>query len=222
MRTYEGGVEQAFLSQHIIFRASYFHNEFGKEIEYVGLDLVPALLPNLTPAQQAALEAILQANFAYELTINSEAFRAQGVETSVEGGIGRNIFLRGGYTYLDAVVQRSFTNDDAGTARPDSNFQWHSSRPLFAARRSSSVSPRAAYRLLHSHVCRQAFHGRLHLRLCQPQRRLNLSRRARMHSAAIACSCPTAISITVTPNSIWAEVTRCFPGWISMLRRKTC
>ncbi|MGA2571795.1 MAG: TonB-dependent receptor plug domain-containing protein, partial [Terracidiphilus sp.] len=32
-RTWEGGVEQAFLSQHIVFRASYFHNQFGKEIE---------------------------------------------------------------------------------------------------------------------------------------------------------------------------------------------
>ena len=54
MRTYEGGLEQAFLSQHIIFKTSYFHNEFGKEIEYVGLDLIPELLPNLTPTQQAA------------------------------------------------------------------------------------------------------------------------------------------------------------------------
>ena len=122
MRTYEGGVEQAFLSQHIIFKASYFHNEFGKEIEYVGLDLVPALLPNLTPTQQQQLEQILQANFAYELTINSEAFRAQGVETSVESGIGRNLFLRGGYTYLDAVVQRSFTNDDQTLLGPIPTF----------------------------------------------------------------------------------------------------
>jgi iron complex outermembrane receptor protein/vitamin B12 transporter len=122
MRTYEGGVEQAFLSQHIIFKTSYFHNEFGKEIEYVGLDLVPALLPNLTPAQQATLEGILQANFAYELTINSEAFRAQGVETSVESGIGRNFFLRGGYTYLDAVVQRSFTIDDQALLGPIPTF----------------------------------------------------------------------------------------------------
>lgn len=112
-RTYEGGVEQTFLSDHILFRASYFHNEFGKQIEYVGLDLIPELLPNLTQAQQAALEATLQANFAYELTINSEAYRAQGVESTVESGIGKNLFLRGGYTYLDAVVQRSFTNDDA-------------------------------------------------------------------------------------------------------------
>ena len=122
MRTYEGGLEQAFLSQHVVFRTSYFHNEFGKEIEYVGLDLIPELLPNLTPAQQATLEGILQANFAYELTINSEAFRAQGVETSVESGIGANLFLRGGYTYLDAAVQRSFTNDDQALLGPIPTF----------------------------------------------------------------------------------------------------
>ena len=123
MRSYEGGVEQSFLSQHIVFKTSYFHNEFGKEIEYVGLDLIPELLPNLTPAQQQTLEQILQANFAYELTINSEAFRAQGIETSVESGIGSNLFLRGGYTYLDAVVQRSFTNDDEALLGPIPTWQ---------------------------------------------------------------------------------------------------
>jgi vitamin B12 transporter len=122
VRTYEGGVEQAFLSQHILFRASYFHNQFGREIEYVGLDLIPELLPNLTAAQQQQLEQLLQQNNAYELTINSEAFRAQGVEASVEGGIGKSIFLRGGYTYLDAVVQRSFTNNDAALLGPIPTF----------------------------------------------------------------------------------------------------
>ena len=40
------------------------------------------------------------------------------METTVEGGIGRNIFLRGGYTYLDAVVQRSFANDDVALLGP--------------------------------------------------------------------------------------------------------
>ncbi len=123
MRTYEGGVEQSFFSQHILFRANYFHNEFGREIEYVGLDLVPALTPNLTASQQQQLEQILQNNFAYELTINSEAFRAQGIESSVESGIGANLFLRGGYTYLDAVVQRSFTNDDAALLGPIPTWQ---------------------------------------------------------------------------------------------------
>jgi iron complex outermembrane receptor protein/vitamin B12 transporter len=121
-RTYEGGMEQAFFSERLVFRASYFHNEFGREIEYVGLDLVPELLPNLTVTQQQQLESILQNNYAYELTLNSEAFRAQGAEATVEGGIGRNLFLRGGYTYLDAVVQRSFTNDDEALLGPIPTF----------------------------------------------------------------------------------------------------
>jgi vitamin B12 transporter len=122
VRTYEGGVEQSFLSGHIVFNTTYFHNQFGREIEYVGLDLIPQLLPNLSPAQQQQLEAVLQANFAYELTINSEAYRAQGIEASVESGIGRSLFFRGGYTYLDAVVQRSFTNDDAALLGPIPTF----------------------------------------------------------------------------------------------------
>jgi iron complex outermembrane receptor protein/vitamin B12 transporter len=117
-RTYEGGVEQSFLSQHITFRTSFFHNEFGRQVEYVGLDLVPELLPNLTPTQQSLLEDELVANGAYELSLNTEAFRAMGVETTVEGGIGRNIFMRGGYTYLDAVIQRSFANADVALLGP--------------------------------------------------------------------------------------------------------
>jgi len=121
-RTYEGGVEQAFFGERVVLRSSYFHNEFGSEIEYVGLDLVPELLPNLTLAQQQQLESVLQSNYAYELTLNSEAFRAQGFETTVESGIGHNLFLRGGYTYLDAVVQRSFTNDDEALLGPIPTF----------------------------------------------------------------------------------------------------
>jgi iron complex outermembrane receptor protein/vitamin B12 transporter len=122
-RTYEGGVEQSFLSQRIVFRTSFFHSEFGRQLEYVGLDLVPALLPGLSAAQQNQLESFLQANGAYELSLNSEAYRALGVETSVESGIGRNLFLRGGYTYLDAVVQRSFTNDDLALLGPIPTYQ---------------------------------------------------------------------------------------------------
>ena len=136
-RTYEAGLEQTFLTQHLVFRASYFHNEFGKQIEYVGIDLIPALLPNLTAAQQAGLKEVLVDNFAYELTLNTEAFRAQGVETTVEGGIGRSIFLRGGYTYLDAVVQRSFTNDDVDLLGPVPTFNGiplGSTSPLKGAR----------------------------------------------------------------------------------------
>ena len=121
-RTYEGGVEQMFFSERLKFKTSFFHNEFGRQIEYVGLDLVPELLPSLTSAQQNQLEQVLQASGAYELSLNTEAYRALGVETTVEGGIGKNIFLRGGYTYLDAVVQRSFSNDDVTLLGPVPTF----------------------------------------------------------------------------------------------------
>ena len=117
-RTYEGGLEQALFSERLIFRTSFFHNEFGRQIEYVGLNLIPALLPNLTPVQRQQLAQQLQAGGAYELTLNTEAYRAMGVEATMESGIGRYIFLRGGYTYLDAVIQRSYTNDDVDLLGP--------------------------------------------------------------------------------------------------------
>jgi iron complex outermembrane receptor protein/vitamin B12 transporter len=112
-RTWEGGVEQGFLSDRILLHVNFFHNEFGRQIESVGAALVPALLPGLSPAQQQILEASLNNDGAYSLDINSQAFRALGIETTAEGGIGRRIFLRGGYTYLDAVVQHSFDSDNA-------------------------------------------------------------------------------------------------------------
>jgi vitamin B12 transporter len=113
-RTYEGGGEQAFFSDRLILRASYFRNEFGRQIEYVGGRLLPNLVPGLTSAQKLALETALGYYYAddYGLTVNTEAFRAQGIESTLEGGIGRNIFLRGGYTYLDAAIQRSFDSDN--------------------------------------------------------------------------------------------------------------
>ena len=113
-RTYEGGAEQSFLSQRLVLRTSYFHNQFGRQVESVGAVLLPNILPNLTSAEQQQLINDLGFYYTYDygLAVNTEAFRAQGIETTVEGGVGRNLFLRGGYTYLDAVVQRSFSSDN--------------------------------------------------------------------------------------------------------------
>jgi vitamin B12 transporter len=106
-RTYEGGIEQTFLDQHIVFRTSYFHNEFTNGLEFVGTGTLIELFPNLAPL------ATFLNNYSGGATLNSQAFRAQGIESTVESGIGRNIFLRGGYTYLDAVTQHSFDSDNA-------------------------------------------------------------------------------------------------------------
>ena len=108
-RTYEGGVAQSFLSERGLLRISYFHNQYGRQIEPVPATEVPALLPQLSPSEQQSLESLLSS--AGPLDLNSQAFRAQGVESEVQYSVFRTLFLRGGYTYLDAVVQRSFTSD---------------------------------------------------------------------------------------------------------------
>jgi len=117
-RTYEGGLEQAFFSDRIIFRSSYFHNEFGRQIEYVGGHLLPNLIPGLTAAEKQQLETALGYYYTddYGLAVNTQAFRAQGIETTVEGGIGRSLFMRGGYTWLEGQVQRSFDSDNEALA----------------------------------------------------------------------------------------------------------
>ncbi len=116
-RTYEGGAEQSFLSQRIVLRVSYFHNQFDKQVESVGGTLLPNIL-NLTAEEKQTLIDALGYYYTddYGLYVSTEAFRAQGVETTLEGGIGRSIFLRGGYTYLDSVVQRSFSSDNEALA----------------------------------------------------------------------------------------------------------
>lgn len=113
-RSYDGGVEQNLFNEKVMLRVTYFHNEFGNQIEAVPATVVPTLLPNLTTAQQQSLQAFLNNNFAYELDLNSLSFQAQGVESEVEYGIGRNIYIRAGYTYTDPVVQHSFSSDAVG------------------------------------------------------------------------------------------------------------
>jgi Carboxypeptidase regulatory-like domain/TonB dependent receptor len=50
----------------------------------------------------------------FTLRLDAQAFRAQGVEAEAQVQISRDLFVRGGYTYLDAVVQRSFSSDAIG------------------------------------------------------------------------------------------------------------
>ncbi len=110
-RSYDGGLEQSLANERVLLKLTYFHNEFGNQIESVGPGAVPQLLPQLSAAQQLSLEAFLQTNGAYGIDLNSLAFRAQGAETEVEWSPRAHVFLRGGYTYLDAVVQKSFSSD---------------------------------------------------------------------------------------------------------------
>ena len=50
---------QSFLSERGLLRVSYFHNQYGRQIEPVPATEVPALLPQLSPAEQQELESLL-------------------------------------------------------------------------------------------------------------------------------------------------------------------
>ena len=108
-RTYEGGVAQSFLSERGMLRVGYFHTQYGRQLEPVPATEVPLLLPQLSATERDALESLISQ--AGPLDFNSGAFRAQGIESDLEYTVFRTLFLRAGYTYLDAVVNRSFTSD---------------------------------------------------------------------------------------------------------------
>jgi iron complex outermembrane receptor protein/vitamin B12 transporter len=83
---------------------SLFHNEFTNGIEYVepqGLTDIGLPISIVTIAQDTS----------YGATVNSKAYRAQGIEAEFELQLTRDFFARAGYTYVDARIQRSFSND---------------------------------------------------------------------------------------------------------------
>ncbi len=93
---------------------SWFHNQFTNVLEYVP----PAGLLQLGVAPTIANNPNL-----YGAYINSQAYRARGAELESELRLSRSLFVRAGYTYLDAVVQRSFSSDALGPSfNTDSNF----------------------------------------------------------------------------------------------------
>jgi len=100
-RTYDGGVDQELWNGRARLGLTYFHNEFTNGIEFVPQSGLAELgVPhNLLPAVEFG---------AY---VNSEAFRSMGLEFEAEYKISSRLFARGGYTYTDAVVQRSLSSD---------------------------------------------------------------------------------------------------------------
>jgi vitamin B12 transporter len=103
-RTYDAGLEQSLFGGRAKLGITYFHNEFSNLIEFVPMQGLIDL--GVAPSVANALP--------FGATVNSQSFRAQGVETELECRLGRYFVARGGYTYLDAVVERSFTSDAIG------------------------------------------------------------------------------------------------------------
>lgn len=126
-RSYDGGLDQQLWNGRARIGITYFHNEFTNGVEYVPQSaLIELGIPaGSNPATQ------------FGATINSMAFRAQGAEAEIEYQVSHHLFARSGYTYLDAVVQRSFSSSSAPVYNTSSSFAtipigWYS--PLVGAR----------------------------------------------------------------------------------------
>jgi iron complex outermembrane receptor protein/vitamin B12 transporter len=103
-RSFDAGVEQQILNGRARLGLTWFHDEFTNRVEY----LPPSELILLGIAG-ASLPAVAANYGAY---VNSSAFRSQGLEFTAELKLASSLFARGGYTYTDAVIQRSFSSDN--------------------------------------------------------------------------------------------------------------
>jgi vitamin B12 transporter len=108
-RTFDGGVDQQFWNGRAQVNLTYFHNEFSNGVEFVPQSALLAL--GLPAASDPAVE--------FGAAVNSQAFRAQGAEAALEYKLAEHLFARGGYTYLDAVVQRSFSSSSLPSFNPN-------------------------------------------------------------------------------------------------------
>jgi vitamin B12 transporter len=107
-RSYDVGFEQLVWNGRAKFAATFFHNQFTNQIEFIPST---ALLALGVPANEVSLAG-------FGATFNSGDTRALGAETEVELSLGHGFNARAAYTYLDAVVQRSFTGDAFDCSQP--------------------------------------------------------------------------------------------------------
>jgi vitamin B12 transporter len=98
-RNVDVGLEQGLWGGRARVRASYFNNEFFDLVEFVSKSLLP----------QFGIPAAVAAAVGPGAYVNSQSFKAQGVEVSADAMICR-VRIAGSYTYLDAVVTKSLSS----------------------------------------------------------------------------------------------------------------
>ena len=139
-RTYDGGVQQTLLHGRARVSLTYFHNEFGDLAEYVSAGNLAGI------GVPASVIAQLEMEYISGAYVNTLSYRAQGSELEAEYHITRNLSVRGGWTYTDAVVQHSFASSALTPAINPSfpNVPIGAFSPLVGAR-PFRVAPNTAY-----------------------------------------------------------------------------
>ncbi len=107
-RSADIGLDQSVYGQKVKVSIDYFHNQFSHQLEYVASGDLQTYF-GFSIANPTLLANPYLAFYGAEL--NSLAYRAQGGELAVEWQAPKGFFVRGGYTYLDAVVSQSFAGD---------------------------------------------------------------------------------------------------------------
>jgi vitamin B12 transporter len=102
-KTYDAGIDQNLLGDKLVLKLGYFHNRFSNQVEYVGSGDIQQYFNILIPsANDPAF---------YGAELNSLNYRAAGLEGELTYQPKPRLLLRGGYTYLDAIVEQSFSGD---------------------------------------------------------------------------------------------------------------
>ena len=101
-QSYDAGVEQLAWNGRARLDATFFYNRFNDQIESVPQNGLLAL----------GVPSAIVSNTPFGAFVNSLATRALGAETELELNLGHGLTARGAYTYLDAVVRRSFSSDE--------------------------------------------------------------------------------------------------------------
>jgi vitamin B12 transporter len=99
-RSVDVGLEQSLWRGHGRVRATYFNNTFEDLIEFVSKTVLP----------QAGVPAAVAAALPGGAYVNSQSFRARGLETSAEVEVIHQLRVLASYTYLDALVTQSFAS----------------------------------------------------------------------------------------------------------------
>lgn len=98
-RNLDVGIEQGLWQGQLRVRGTFFHNEFDNLIEFVSKNVLP----------QVGVPAAAAAATAFGAYVNSQSYRARGIETSADAMVGTRVRAAASYTYLDAVVTESFS-----------------------------------------------------------------------------------------------------------------
>jgi len=114
-RTYDIGADQNIRGDKLMLKLDYYHNTFNHQIE--GVD--QGALEQVFGYPPSVANSLFQSPY-----LNSLAFRAQGLETELQYRPFTRLMLRGGYTYLNAIVTQSFSSDaySIGTASNNPSF----------------------------------------------------------------------------------------------------